>query len=424
MIEKRIWTVALGISAVLGFPGLVVGQEKATPDWENPAVFSINKEPAHATLTPFRDAETALGGRDSTSSRVQTLNGTWKFWWVRSPAERPTGFHEDDFDVADWHDLQVPSCWEFEGFGYPVYLDESYPFPANPPRIPHDYNPVGSFRREFSLPEDWTGMEVFLQFGAVRSAMYVWVNGHEVGYSQGSRTPAEFRITEYLRPGENTLAVEVYRWSDGSYLESQDFWRVSGIQRDVELIARPATYLRDFWFKGDLDDAFRDGLMSLSVDVGSHRGEDLSSLAVRADLLDSAGRSALGSPVDLPVRVSGSDAGRAELEAVIESPAKWTAETPSLYTLVLSLVDEDGTTLEAVTSPVGFRRVDIADGQLRVNGRAITIRGVNRHEHDPHTGQVVSEETMLEDIRLMQRFNINAVRTSHYPNESALVRAV
>lgn len=391
--------------------GATLGAQEA-PDWENPAVFGVGKEPSHASFTPFPGDSASPAGE---SPWVRSLNGTWRFHWSRTPETRPRGFEAPGFDDTSWDDLEVPSCWEFEGYGYPAYLDESYPFPADPPRIPHEENNVGSYRRTFEIPDSWGGQEVFLEFGGVRSAFYAWVNGELLGYSQGSRTPAEFRITEHLRTGENVLAVEVYRRSDGSYLEGQDFWRVSGIKRDVRLIARPPTHIRDFFFRGDLDDTYEDGRIRMAADIRQSAEASVDGYTLEVDLLDGE-ESVLPGPWALPVTDRRPGQGRAHLEAVIESPRTWSAETPDLYTLRLTLRDSSGKAIESLARRVGFRRVEISEGQLKVNGQAVTLRGVNRHEHDPKTGQVVSEASMRRDIELMKRANINAVRTAHYPN--------
>ena len=239
------------------------------PYWEDPAVFAENREPPHASFTPFPTAPGAATGRPDDSPFRISLTGDWKFHWVPQPDQRPLDFFEPDFDASAWAEIPVPSNWEFEGYGYPVYRDEFYSFPANPPFIPHDDNPVGSYRRSFEIPAEWDGREIFINFDGVYSAFYVWVNGEYIGYSEGSRTPAEFRITEAVRPGTNVLAVQVYRWSDGSYLESQDFWRVSGIDRDVFLVSRPATYLRDFFARAELDDEYEDGRLRLTVNLAN-----------------------------------------------------------------------------------------------------------------------------------------------------------
>ena len=388
------------------------------PDWENPAVFAVNKEPPHATLYPYETRQLAREGERDRSTYYQSLNGRWKFNWVRKPADRPLDFYRQNYDDGGWGEIPVPGNWEVNGFGVPIYLNSPYEFEENPPYIHHDYNPVGSYRRSFIIPDSWDGRQVFIHFGAVKSAMYLWVNGEPVGYSQGSKLPAEFDITSYVRTGDNTLAVEVYRWSDGSYLECQDFWRISGIERDVYLWAAPKVHIRDFLVVGDLDDAYRDGVLRLTTNIRNYSQEVVRGWELRAELIDAAGRSVFPDG-GLRQSVSAEPGDEIELaiQQVVADPARWTAETPNLYTLFLSLTDASGATVEVITSRVGFRTVEIKDGLLQVNGVPVTIKGVNRHEHDPVTGHVVSEKMMLLDIQLMKQFNLNAVRTSHYPND-------
>lgn len=412
-----------GLLALLsGFLGLaplshLALQEPAVLDWENPAVVAINKEPPHATLFPFENRELALANDRSGSSLFRLLNGNWRFHWVRSPAERPLDFHGEDFDDSGWDLIPVPSNWELEGYGVPIYLNHPYEFEKNPPLIHHDYNPVGSYRTEFQLPAEWEGREIFIHFGAVKSAMYLWINGEKVGYSQGSKLPAEFDITAYVRTGTNTLALEVYRWSDGSYLECQDFWRISGIERDVFLWSAPKVHIRDFFVKAGLDEDFTDGRLGVDVDVINYGPSTESSVTVGMELLDpETGRAVARHWVDVNTPAMGQETS-AGVDVELGPVRRWTAETPNLYTLLLTLTDRAGDTLEVLRQRVGFRTVEVRDGLLRVNGVPITIKGVNRHEHDPHAGHVVTEASMLEDIRLMKAANMNAVRTSHYPND-------
>ena len=388
-------------------------QPAPAPYWEDPSVFAENREPPHASFTSFSLPPNSHGPPEET--RI-SLNGDWKFHWVPQPDQRPRDFFEPDFDASAWDIIPVPGNWEFEGYGYPVYRDEFYSFPANPPYIPHDDNPVGSYRRDFEVPTGWDGRELFINFDGVYSAFFVWVNGEYVGYSEGSRTPAEFRITDAVRPGPNVLAVQVYRWSDGSYLESQDFWRVSGIDRDVYLVSRPATYLRDFFAQAELDDGYENGRLRLTVNLANRGLGESGRHEVHFQLRDPDGERVWEEPgvleVDVPLG--------AEVEATasldVPGPRHWTAETPSLYELEISVRAPTGEFAEFMTTRVGFRRVEIIDGILTLNGRPIVLRGVNRHEHDPERAHVVDEASMIEDIRLMKQLNINAVRAAHYPN--------
>ena len=386
--------------------------ENEPRDWENPGMFNQNREDPHATLISFPDELSAFKGNKTNSPNYLSLDGIWKFNWVNSPDERPYWFFKDDYDTRDWADTEVPSNWQTKGYDVPIYVNIGYGFKNNPPYIDHEWNPVGSYKRSFKVPAEWKNKEVFLHFGAVSSAFYVWVNEQLVGYSQDSKTPAKFNITKYLKRGNNSLAVEVYRWSDGSYLEDQDFWRLSGIQRSVFLHARPVTYIRDFFAVGDLENSYKDGKLKLDVSLNS-TDENAVDFNVEASLYDNDQK--IYSELK-EVRLSGKSAS---VNFVKELPdvRKWSAETPQLYTLVLNLKDNFGNQLESVSARIGFRRVEIINSQLLVNGAAIYLKGTNLHEHHDITGHVVDEATLLKDIRLMKSNNINAVRTSHYPHQ-------
>ena len=392
-------------------------QNDAHADLENPAVFERNKEPARATFTPFADRESALSNDPARSPFVRSMSGTWRFHWVRDPADRPTEFYRADFDDTAWDEIPVPSNWEVLGYGVPIYTNIPYPFEARPPFVPRDWNPVGSYRRTFEVPPDWAGMQVFLHFGGVKSAMYVWVNGREVGYSQGSKTPAEFNITPFLQPGANTLAVEVYRFSDGAYLEGQDYWKISGIERDVFLVAAPGVHVRDVHVRPELDAAFTDGSLTIDVELRNVLARPVSAHRLTARLLDRDGSLVLDAPLTATFGLEAGGTDFVRLEGAVAAPLKWTAETPNLYTALVTLADDDEQILQVIPVRVGFRTVEIRDGLLQVNGVPVTLRGVNRHEHDPHTGRVMSDELMLRDIEIMKQYNVNAVRTSHYPSD-------
>ena len=372
-------------------------------DWENPQVFNINQEKPRASFLPYESIAQFKNRHLEESTLVKTLNGKWKFHWAAKPSDCPEYFYKKGFDYSAWDDISVPSNMEMEGYGYPIYVNKQYPFPKNPPHIPHENNPVGSYKKEFIIPHSWKGKEVFLHFGAVASAAYYWINGKQLGYSQDSKTPVEFNISSFLIDGTNTLAVEVYRWCDGSYLEGQDFWRLSGIERDVLLIARPRTYVRDFFVRGDLTSDYLDGCLHLEVDIENSNHEEID-----VQLVDEEGNIVISEK-------AGTQHGQAVLTSTVQKPKKWTAETPYLYELTISLKKADKI-LEVVGCKVGFRSIEIKDGLLQVNGVPIQIKGVNRHEHDEVRGHVIDEELMLKDIRAMKLFNINAVRASHYPN--------
>jgi beta-galactosidase len=412
-------------SAVILVPAVADAQRRAESDpaadtvpvWENPRVFGINKLEPRAHFFPFESRDLALG-RDRTASRYhRSLNGDWKFLWSEKPADRPEGFWREDFDDSGWGTIPVPSNWQLHGHGVPIYLNIRYPFPEDPPRIPHDYNPVGAYRHAFEVPADWAGRRIVLHLGAVKSAGWIFVNGDTVGYTQGSKTPAEFDVTPFVRPGgDNLLAVEIYRWSDGSYLEDQDFWRLAGLERDVYLYAEPRTRIADIFAKAGLDADYQHGV--LDVDVAVRTDEPVSRpVRVSLELLDAQGERVLtGGEAMRTVAVDSGETVHARFEHDIAGVAHWTAETPSLYTLLVTLT-EDGRATEVAALRTGFRTVEIEDGQLKVNGQPITIKGVNRHEHDPATGHVISESSMRRDIELMKQLNVNAVRTSHYPND-------
>ncbi len=386
--------------------------EKEPRDWENPEVIQINREAPHATMISFPDEQSALEAVNSNSPDYISLDGYWKFNWVKSPDQRPFWFFKDDYDTRDWKEIDVPSNWQMRGYDVPVYVNIPYPYKNNPPFIQHDWNPVGSYKRSFKIPSDWRKKEVFLHFGAVSSAFYVWVNEQLVGYSEDSKVPAEFNITRYLRSGKNTVAVEVYRWSDGSYLEDQDFWRMSGIQRSVFLHARPGTFINDFFAIGDLENNYTDGLLKLDVDLKSPALSE-GDFIVEASLFDGAKKLFTGTK---DVKLS-EGAGTVKITKSLPGINKWSAEKPNLYSLVICLKNRDGKALEYVGSKIGFRKVEIVNAQLLVNGVAIRIKGTNMHEHDDVNGHVVDEELILKDIRIMKSNNINSVRTSHYPQQ-------
>jgi len=419
------------IAFILLLPSTAFTQNQS-PDWENPNMFDQNKEAAHATLMPFRTVNEALTQKAKQSVYYKSLNGTWKFKWVRKPADRPVDFHKTEYDVSGWDDIPVPSNWELEGYGVPIYVNHQYEFadykapvsdeikfvekiyPANPGQVPHDYNPVGSYRRTFKVPKSWDGRQIFIQFGAVKSAFYIWVNGQKVGYSQGSKTPAEWDISNYLTEGENVVAVEVYRWSDGSYLECQDFWRISGIERDVYLYSTPKVRVRDFFAKADLDSEYKNGAFSLDVDLQNHVNKFRSgNYIVDYQIFDENQNSIARDSKE--AKINRKSDLKLTFSKDIHIPKKWTAETPNLYSLVISLKNEDGETVEVVTAKIGFRKVELINTLFHVNGVPVLIKGVNRHEHDQYSGHVISEEAMIKEIALMKQFNINAVRTSHYP---------
>lgn len=386
--------------------------EKELRDWENPEMFNQNREDPRASFISYPDSESAIRLAKESSPNYISLDGTWKFKWVKTPAERPYWFFKNDFDTRGWDDIEVPSNWEMKGFGVPLYVNAGYPFKKNPPFIQHEWNPVGSYKRTFKVPGSWSSREVFVTFGAVSSAFYLYINGELVGYSQDSKVPAEFNISKYLKRGVNTIAVEVYRWSDGSYLEDQDFWRLSGIQRSVYLHSRPKTYIRDFFATGGLENNYTDGRLHIDVELARREGYTGGSV-IEAVLYDN------GSVVARESREPAVAEGKGLADFAFSVPAvkQWSAENPVLYDLVLTLRDAGGKVRESVTCKTGFRSVEIKDSQLLVNGRPIYLKGVNLHEHHDLTGHVIDKATIVKDISVMKSHNINAVRTSHYPQQ-------
>ncbi|MBN1831255.1 MAG: DUF4981 domain-containing protein [Deltaproteobacteria bacterium] len=389
--------------------------QTGTPEWENPEIIGINKEAPHATFIPYQDAETAVSFNEQKSDRYILLNGVWKFKFLDCPEDTPDGFFSQGFSDKNWDDLKVPSNWQIKGYGRPIYTNIKHPFKADPPKVPHDANETGLYRLEFDVPSTWEDREIFLHFAGVQSAMYVWMNGKELGYSQGSMTPAEFNITKCVHTGQNILAVRVIRWSDGSYLEDQDFWRLSGIYRDVFLVARPKVYLRDFHVVTDFDEEYRDAALKINFilhNAGS-RDEEGYTMNIR---LEGFGLEFVESVPVPGIKINQNETISFSKE--IKHPKQWSAEIPNLYLLTLELIDKNERVMEVMSRKIGFREVEIINGQLLVNGKAPFFKGVNRHEIQPDAGRVVSEEIMIKDILLMKQHNINAVRTSHYPNQT------
>ena len=382
--------------------GISNAQEKPkTNDWENPAIFQINREPARAAFLPYADESSAIADDYTRSPWFLTLDGNWKFNWSPTPDERPKDFFKTDFNTTNWKEITVPSNWELNGYGIPIYTNIIYPFVKNPPFIDHADNPVGSYRRAFELPENWNGRRVYLHFEAGTSAMYIWVNGEKVGYSENTKSPTEFDITKYVKAGKNQIAVEVYRWSDGSYLEDQDFWRLSGIDRD-------------------LDDSYKNGSLAVDVKVKNMNKAAKNNQIVEAKLVDAAGKEVFKKTIK--INVGANSVESTTFTQNVSTPKLWNNETPNLYTLLLTLKDENGKFIETVATQIGFRKVELKNGQLLVNGIRIMVHGVNIHEHNPKTGHYQDKETMMKDIKLMKQLNINAVRCSHYPNNLMWVK--
>lgn len=412
------------------------------PDWENPQKLHQNREAPRAFFVPFADRDEALKGKRGDSSLVKSLNGSWKFFWSPEPSARPEDFYKPEYDVSGWREIPVPSNWQMLGYGTPIYSNQAYVFPRNwpfvmsPPRktprldetrytsVLSEPNAVGSYRRDFEIPADWKGREVYIEFDGVDSFFYLWVNGRKVGFSKDSRTAAIFNITNYLKPGTNVLAVEVYRFSDGSYLECQDMWRLSGIFRDVQLYTTPRLHVRDFFVHTDFEPepgapgGVNYGKARLSVDVDVRNlAEKRREYRVDAELIDSSGKTVCAlSPAAGSLESGGENSVR--LSADVAAPALWSAEKPNLYKLLLFLKDASGRTIEIIAKNIGFRDVKLLDGKYLVNGQPVKLKGVNRHESHHKNGHTVTEEECLQEILLMKRGNINHIRNSHYPQPS------
>ncbi|PZX15140.1 beta-galactosidase [Breznakibacter xylanolyticus] len=384
-----------------------------TPDWENPAVFGINKEAPRATFMMYDNRHDAMTDRYEASAFHLPLNGDWQFHWSPTPDARPADFYTEAFDASAWNSIPVPSNWELQGYGTPIYTNITYPYPKNPPLIPHTDNPVGSYRRTFTVPASWDGRRVFLHFEAGTSAMYVWVNGQKVGYSQVTKSPVEFDLTPYVRKGSNLLAVEVYRWSDGSYLEDQDFWRLSGIDRDVYLYSTPQVRLSDFFARAGLDAAYVNGTLAVDVTVKNNLTK-AAKASIGLELVDADGKTILSQ--DAALTVNAAAQATHTFRTPVTAPKQWSAEHPNLYTLVVRMGDE------MTSCKIGFRTVELKNSQLLVNGKPVTVKGVNLHEHHDQTGHYVTRETMLKDIAVMKQHNVNAVRTSHYPHSTLWIK--
>lgn len=395
-------------------------QPAASDPWQDATVTHINRMPMTAHYLPFTSENGALAQLkmddarrfqlNTQNERRRSLDGVWKFKLVKNPSLALTDFFKTSYNVSDWQNINVPGSWELQGFDAPIYTDVTYPFKANPPFVPQDYNPIGHYVHEFTVPENWKGMDVIMDFEGVESAFYLWINGKMVGYSEDSRLPAHFNISKFLKKGKNRLAMKVFRFSDGSYLEDQDYWKYSGIERNVFIQARPKSRMNDYVLGNKLINQYKDGNFTLDVNMlNPQKGQK-----VEVKVLSATGKSlfkqiqGITSPADTLIH----------FEKLLKSVQPWSAESPYLYTLVINTTDRNGRVEESVAQPFGFRTIEMKNGQLLVNGVAITIKGVNRQEHNAVHGRTLSIGEMVKDVKMMKQFNINAVRTSHYPNYS------
>ncbi len=402
--------------AIVGL--LIIGESVYSQqyDWENPAITKINCEPARSTFIPHSNTTSASSFTDEKSSYFKSLNGNWKFFWVKSPLEVPKDFFLPEYNSNNWDNIYVPGNWQLQGnYDPPIMTNIKYPFPADSPKVPKDLNATGLFKTSFSIPDSWKGKQVFLHFAGAQSTLEVWINGKKTGYHQDGMTPAEFNITPYLQKGENTLSAQVINWSDGSYLEDQDYWRLSGIYRDVFLFCAPEVRIRDFQVKTDLDNECQDAMFNLKIKLENNSNGNKKGYKFKVTLSESAGKMIFSEEINSKP-ISASNETVLNFEQKVINPLKWTAETPNLYILEMQLLDEKGAVQEVICQKIGFRRIEIRNGQLLVNNKAIEIKGTNRHEFDMYSGRYVTRESMIRDIVLMKQHNINAVRTSHYPN--------
>ncbi len=401
--------------------------ETTKPYWQDVQVVAVNKEKPRSSFMSYPDKETALSYRFENSPYYRLLNGTWKFYFVDSYKQLPDNITDPAVSTTSWKDITVPGNWEMQGFGTAIYVNHPYEFqPRNPqPPLLPEANPVGVYRRDFEVPADWDGRDIFLHIAGAKSGVYVYLNGKEVGYSEDSKNPAEFVLNPYLQPGKNVLTLKIFRWSTGSYLECQDFWRMSGIERDVFIWSQPKTAVHDFRVVSTLDDTYTDGIFRLGIDLVNHFNET-KKLSVGFELLDKNGQAVASSSE--AVWVSPTQPYTASFAAHLKQVAKWSAETPDLYKLLMTVKDEQGKVVEVVPFHVGFRRIEIKEtNQLAENGKPYTLfffngqpiklKGVNVHEVNAKTGKYVTEDIMRRDFELMKTHNINTVRLSHYPQD-------
>ena len=412
--------------SVLSLVVSVWAQAPLPPEIEDPETLGINLEPPHATLMPYGSMKEALAAKRADSSFSRSLNGQWKFHWVEHPEKRPVDFYKPEFDASGWDDIEVPSCWQLLGYGTPYYRNLGYIFQKDWPRVmtepPRNFtafkerNPVGSYRREFEVPGSWKGRRTFITFSGVDSAFFVWVNGEKVGFAMNSRNAAEFDLTKYLKAGKNLLAVEVYRFSAGSYMEDQDMWRLSGIFRNVTLWSAPQVHIRDFSVKTDLDEKYRDAVLQVSAVVRNYGDQPAPARSLSVELHDAKGNPVTGvkATLDVPALNPGQETN-VSTALPVSNPAKWTAETPNLYTTVLGLSGEAKP--ELLSTRTGFREIEIKGRLFTVNGVAVKLKGANRHENVPDTGHTVPESSMIRDLELLKQGNCNHVRTSHYSDD-------
>lgn len=382
-------------------------------EWENPQILDRGKEAGRSSFLLFSNEAELKGNNPQKSELYQSLNGNWKFNIVKNPSQRPMEFFAANLDDKNWKNIQVPSNWEMQGYDIPIYTNITYPFPKNPPFINGDYNPVGTYRRTFEVADSWKDKEIILHFASISGYARVFLNGKEVGMTKASKTPAEFNITSFLQKGNNLIAVQVFRWHDGSYLEDQDFWRLSGIERDVYLQAMPKTAIWDYFVKSELDNLYKNGIFNLDVTLKYFENNKIKNPAVKVELFDNEGNTVFSENKKVNAKEQ-----KISFEKTIENVKQWNAEIPNLYRYTITLLDNKGKILEIISKKTGFRKVEIKDARLLVNGKAVMVKGVNIHEHDDEKGHVPNEKLTMKDLQLMKEHNINAIRMSHYPHDT------
>jgi beta-galactosidase len=407
----------LPLAALLLSSGLAAAQAPDPAEWQNPQLTQQGQEAPRASFQLYAQPADVVADDYARSPWYQSLNGTWKFNYVARPADRPLDFFQPSFSDASWRTIQVPSNWEVQGFGIPIYTNITYPFPKNQPFIDASNNPVGTYRRSFTVPAEWSGREVLLHFGSISGCAFVYVNGQRVGISKAAKSPAEFDITKYLKPGDNQLAVQVMRWHDGSYLEDQDFWRLSGLDRDVFLTSLSQRTIWDFFAHADLDPTYKNGQFSAEVMLRQFGNAAAGKGSLTAEILDQAGKTVLRQQ-----QAVAEGAQEIKLSGTVKNVRPWSAEQPTLYTCRLTLADAQGKILATTGTKIGFRKVEIKNAQLLVNGQPVEVHGVNRHELEPTTGRVVTDAGMRRDLELMKQHNINAIRSCHYPDDERWLR--
>ncbi|MGB2264216.1 MAG: glycoside hydrolase family 2 TIM barrel-domain containing protein, partial [Glaciecola sp.] len=413
VVSSIMTLVAVGCSALSGClntESINASVQQQALEWQDPSVYEVNRAPARSNFFAYESLALAKQNDKKASQNFLSLNGAWKFDWVDRPSRVKSEFYELDYDTSTWAEITVPGNVELQGYGKPHYLNIDYVFPANQPHIPADYNPVSSYKRVFNLPDNWHDHHVVLHVGAANSALYVWVNGERVGYSEDAKLAAEFDVTDYLVAGENTIAMQVYRWSDASYLEDQDGWSLSGIERDVYLFATPRNHIQDFHVNANLDDNYQHGVFDVEVSLEQPQGIS----NIQFTLNNASGETVIFQKVSVDGK------SMVELHAEIANVAQWSAETPNLYQFLIETFDADNQPLEALQQMVGFRRLEMQNGLFKVNGQVVTIRGVNRVEHHATGGRTLTREVMERDVQLMKANHINAVRTAHFPNDPYL----